>query len=444
MNKLTLQRIPWRFAISTFFSVCFLSIVTNAAIIRSSTESINMQHSTDGGTNTLTSSMRRAGTNGFKHEIVNGGKRAEFEDARVSLGGTYWYGWSFYHPSSPGVASGGWTIINQWFIGNRPSTDWPCGGAGHKLGVENQGAGYKLKFDMQYSTSGGSAITCTKYDLATFDEIKDKWVDVVMQAKWTANTDGFIKLWIRIGGDSGTWVQKINYTGRSQADGSYGPYFKWGAYTETIANGPRVVYTDEYRLGDSNSNFNEVAPGTTAPSTTVIDDTCSSLSNYTVALGGTWASTNGQCALTNAASVSTGIGNLLLHNTSVPSGDFTLTANGSAPATSNTWDDFAIIFNYQNSTNYYYAHFSESNSTTANGLFRVLNGTHTQIADFTATTTAGTTLHSIKVEKIGSTIKVYKGTTLMGQATDSNFTGGKVGFGTTNNNANFDNLKVTQ
>jgi hypothetical protein len=267
MNLSALQSGTWRYTVATLLSVCFLSIVANAAIIRSSTDSINMQHSTDGGTNTLvTTSPIRAGSAAFKHEIVNGGKRAEFEDTRVNVGGTYWYGWSFYHPSSPGVPSGGWSILNQWFIGNRPATDWPCGGAGHKLGVENQGAGYKLKFDMQYSTSGGSAITCTKYDLATFDQIKDQWVDIVMQAKWTANTDGFIKLWMRIGGASGTWVQKINYTGRSQADGSYGPYFKWGAYTEVVANGPRTVYSDEYRLGDSNSHFAEVAPGGDTPS----------------------------------------------------------------------------------------------------------------------------------------------------------------------------------
>jgi hypothetical protein len=246
---------------TTFLLLCFLS-AAQAGIIESAIDSSGFQHSTSGGTNSLVTSPVRAGSNAFKHYISAGGKRAEYECNRVSAGGTYWYGYSFYHPSSPAIPSSGHTITAQWFIGGRDASSWPCGGAGHKLGIKNG----EVKFDLQYSTSGGSAITCKQYILSSFNDAKDKWVDVVIHAKWTANTDGFVKLWVRVGGSSGQWVQKINYSGRSQADGSNGPYFKFGAYTETIASGSsRTVYTDEYRLGDSAAHFAQVAPGGDTP-----------------------------------------------------------------------------------------------------------------------------------------------------------------------------------
>jgi hypothetical protein len=262
MRTMNLSRLisnTCRYSVATLLTACFLSVAAHAGIIRSAVDERSaLSDSLSGGTNTVVSSPVRGGSAAFKHEITAGGKRAELEEnSRTTFGGTYWYGWSFYHPGSPGVASGGWSIINQWFIGNRDASLWPCGGGGHKFGVENKTTGYKLKYDLQYSTSGGSAISCTTYDLATFNEIKDQWVDVVMHVKWTSNTDGFLKLWMRIG--SGAWVQKINYSGRTQATDPNGPYFKMGAYTETLSS-TRTVYTDQYRLGDSNSHFAEVSP----------------------------------------------------------------------------------------------------------------------------------------------------------------------------------------
>jgi hypothetical protein len=262
INVPTVHSRSLQYVATTLFLLCYLSAAAYAGIIESATESKNgMQDSiSTGASNTVVTSPVRAGTNSFKHYIPSGGKRAEFEGNRVSVGGTYWYGWSFYHPSSPALPSSGHTIVSQWFVGGRDANMWPCGGAGHKVSVKTTG----VTFDFQYSTSGGSAITCKRFDLASYNDVKDKWVDIVVHAKWTANTDGFAKLWIRVGGSSGQWVQKVNYTGRSQADGGSGPYFKFGAYTETLSTA-RTIYTDEYRLGDSAAHFSQVAPGGDAP-----------------------------------------------------------------------------------------------------------------------------------------------------------------------------------
>jgi hypothetical protein len=185
---------------------------------------------------------------------------------------------------------------------------------------------------------------------------------------------------------------------------------------------------------------------TPAPtSTTVINEDCSTITNFTKVRGGTWASASGKCALTLAATTCTGlICNILTQNTSV-SGDFTLTANAAATATSSSWDDFVIIFNFQDVNNYYFASFNESDDANTNGIFKMANGIKTEMLNFGTNTTAGSsTLYSIKIERIGSRINVYKGTTSMGTVTDSTFTSGKVGFGASNNNGNFDNLKVTK
>jgi hypothetical protein len=249
----------WRHIMALLFTIGFLSVAAQAQSIRfGDADEKGFNGMGTEGNITIVSSPRREGKGAFRHYIPNGGNRAELVVGRLPLG-TYWYGWSFMHPSSPGVPSGGWTILSQWFVGGRDASSWPCGGAGHKVGIENKSGGYNLKFDLQYSTNGGSDITCKPFNLASWDDVKDKWVDVVVHAKWTANTDGFVKLWIRIGGDSGTWVQKVDYKGRSQANGNEGPYFKFGAYTDK--KGPRVVYTDAFEQHGSQSRFEDVAPG---------------------------------------------------------------------------------------------------------------------------------------------------------------------------------------
>jgi hypothetical protein len=83
-----------------------------------------------------------------------------------------------------------------------------------------------------------------------------------MQARWTGDPDGFLKFWYRA--DSEPYRQKIDYRGRTWwNDEDKGPYFKMGAYMgEPGWKGPlqRVLYTDEYRLGDATSSFEDAAP----------------------------------------------------------------------------------------------------------------------------------------------------------------------------------------
>lgn len=168
-----------------------------------------------------------------------------------------------------------------------------------------------------------------------------------------------------------------------------------------------------------------------------------SAANFTVVSGGTWSVTGGKYVLTAPVNGAAGTGNanISIHNTAIP-GDFTLTVDGSTTATSALWNDFSVIFNYQNSTNYYYLSLNESNDGGTNGLFKFAGGVQTELADITTLITAGTT-YSVKIVKTGSTLQAYRNGTLVATATDSTFTGGKVGFGTLNDGASYDNLVVT-
>jgi hypothetical protein len=162
-------------------------------------------------------------------------------------------------------------------------------------------------------------------------------------------------------------------------------------------------------------------------------------SNFTE-VSGDWNIENARYQLKTAVSGSAPNNNISVHNTTI-NGDYTMEVVGRVKGTSGV-DQFGILFNYQDTNNYYYVNFSESNTTTTHGLFKVSGGTQTQLADF-STVIADDTNYSIKIERIGSTINVYRDSTLLVTVTDSSFTGGKIGFGGNQTLMAYDNLTVT-
>jgi hypothetical protein len=88
------------------------------------------------------------------------------------------------------------------------------------------------------------------------------WTDFVMHVKWTGNSDGFLKIWART--NNGPWKIRLDYKGATfwNNEGS-GPNLKWGLYAGS--GGSRTIYTDEMRIGDAESSFQEVAPGGGSP-----------------------------------------------------------------------------------------------------------------------------------------------------------------------------------
>ena len=119
-----------------------------------------------------------------------------------------------------------------------------------------------------------------------------------------------------------------------------------------------------------------------------------------------------------------------MHST-VIDGDLTLDVDASAGDAGTAWSDFAVIFGYQDPENYYFFSSNQSNDSATSGIFKVVNGNVTELADVSGAIAAGTNYH-VRIERDGNDIRAYRGGTLVASATDATFTSGQVGFGTKN------------
>jgi hypothetical protein len=243
--------------------------LSNAAIIESCTEDIAEAHGREsarskGGpaNNTLsnTQSPVRAGKTAFRHWVSRHGERSELAMRRTEIGGTYWYGWSIF-VGEEFDHRGADTIIMQLASWPTPRNGkFPHSANGPYLEIQGDG---RMIMHLQHKGEENDMV-CDDFEIADdVSRLRGKWLDFVMHAKWTGDQDGFFRLWLKAGGN--TYFQKVNYDGSTWwNDEDTGPYFKMGAYMgEPGWKGPesRTVCTDEYRLGDETSSFNEVAPG---------------------------------------------------------------------------------------------------------------------------------------------------------------------------------------
>lgn len=248
----------------------------------------------------------RAGQRAFKHLVDRCGERSELEMNKTVIGGTYTYGWSMYLPTSWENSRQSYDIVMQLatYPTKRDFLRYGCGGAGSKMSIR----GDTLRLDFQHK-GNTQDIECDQYALGNINEMKGKWVDFVIQAKWTGNSDGFFKLWTRV--DNSGYVQKVNYAGPTYwNDEARGPYFKMGLYKGNPnwdgPGAPRYLYTDEYRLGNATSSFQEVAPGGSgSPSNSNsirVEAETMALSAYRIEPGNSAASGSALISLKNAPS----------------------------------------------------------------------------------------------------------------------------------------------
>jgi hypothetical protein len=132
--------------------------------------------------------------------------------------------------------------------------------------------------------------------------------------------------------------------------------------------------------------------------------------------------------------------NLAVHERMID-GDFTLTTLASTTPSDSPFNDFSIVFGFQDPSNYYFASFSEGNDANTSGIFKVVNGTRTEVADIDTAISAGAML-PVRVEREGSAIRVYRDDVLAASADDPTFRSGKVGFGSRNDGGTYDDLVV--
>ena len=157
--------------------------------------------------------------------------------------------------------------------------------------------------------------------------------------------------------------------------------------------------------------------------------------------GGEWAVSIGRYTLSAPADEGEAVANanLAVHER-VIDGDFTLTALASTNPTDSPFNDFSIVFGFQDPSNYYFASFSEGNDANTSGIFGVRNGTRTELADIDTAIAAGAGSRPGRTG--GRSDPRVPRRRAGGVRRGRDFPSGKVGFGSRNDGGTYDDLVV--
>lgn len=174
----------------------------------------------------------------------------------------------------------------------------------------------------------------------------------------------------------------------------------------------------------------------------ISEDFSSGASNFTVVSGGSWGVSSGRYVLSSPvdSGVNGLLGNISVHNTNVI-GDFELSALVRITGTASTWNDAAVVFNYQNAANMYYVSLNESDDGNTKGVFKVVGGVPTELVNITSSIAADTD-YVLEIIRSGTSIVVKLNGSEIASVSDATFSSGRVGFGSRNDGAQFDDLTV--
>ena len=121
---------------------------------------------------------------------------------------------------------------------------------------------------------------------------------------------------------------------------------------------------------------------------------------------------------------------------------FSVQAKLGDPVSSNAYADYALVFGFQDSENYYYALFNNEQSATQ--LFKVIGGSRIELATASADWLYDNNYHLVEVNRLGSTISVlFDGNVIM-SADDNSLGEGRLGVGSYNDSAYFDDVSITE
>jgi hypothetical protein len=148
-----------------------------------------------------------------------------------------------------------------------------------------------------------------------------------------------------------------------------------------------------------------------------------------------WSTGGGNWSVVNGQYVNTGTGRSETWAGEPTWDDITYTCD--VTPTSNT--DVFVIFRVQNANNYYLFTLDGGHGN----LYKLVNGNYSLIKAGSGVTFTQDNTYNIRVELSGSSIQVYSGTALVVDATDTQFSSGYVGFGSTGSTGAFDNAEVS-
>lgn len=165
-----------------------------------------------------------------------------------------WYGMSIFLPTSY-IADPCEEILFQWKGVNKVSQDG-YSMSNPPLAMLTKNGRWQLNIKPKDKF--------TNIDLGTYEP--NKWTDWVFHIKWSYEDDGLLQIW-----KNGVLV--LDRKGPNTYYDLVGNFFKMGIYKYGWKEGyysnttQRTAYFDEFKVGNENSSFNDVAPRpkTTAP-----------------------------------------------------------------------------------------------------------------------------------------------------------------------------------
>ncbi|WP_310225416.1 DNRLRE domain-containing protein [Paenibacillus qinlingensis] len=216
---------------------------------------------------------------------------------------------------------------------------------------------------------------------------------------------------------------------------------------------PSTSYHFRIEAGDSEGNWTsgpslnvvtELSPPA-LPQVTSIASGAFNLAAWTVGVNsdgkGVWETPSGNLALTTYASAgSDPLRNVIVHQTPLI-GDFVWTGKVMVTPRSD-WDDLAIVFNYVDEKNYCFVSLNKSNDDATNGIFRVVNNSLVQLKDFNIGLLKPGTAQELRIDRLGSIIRVYLDADYIGEAEESQYTTGRVGFASANDRVTLSEMNV--
>ncbi|MFP4173505.1 MAG: polysaccharide lyase [Candidatus Hydrogenedentota bacterium] len=196
-------------------------------------------------------------------EVAGSPGRAELKVKKTEPLAEEWYAWSIFTPES--TKSDISEILGQWHA----SPDFDEGEDWRSPPLD-----VRLKDD-KWLLSGHYAPQCVNNNSnrkegfsKTIGTIKKGvWNDWVFHVQWDYREEedggkGFVEAWLQV--DGGGYEKVIDYKGPIGYNDERGVYLKWGIYKHPWGGGHkgnqsrRVHYYDEVKIGDADSNFEEM------------------------------------------------------------------------------------------------------------------------------------------------------------------------------------------
>ena len=256
--------------------------------------------------------------------------------------------------------------------------------------------------------------------------------------------------WVEPDDDGGATISGYTVTALPSGPIATVPGVARAATVTALANGVAYRFTvaasNRAGTGASSAVSDAVTPsaviGAAGP-VLLHEDFATSAGSMAAVAGGVWGISSGRYVLSAPADGGEAVpnANLAVAGTAI-AGDFTLSALGSTTPTDSPFNDFSLIFGFRNPTDYWFASFSEGNDPNISGVFRVAGGVRTELADITSPIVAGA-VYPVRVERRGVELRVFRSGEQVAMVTGAESTDGRVGFGSRNDGATFDDLVAT-